>query len=124
MASQLLKSSGVPMSRYTAESIDLMKDMVYRWQTQRELKILEARLAGESEAQAEARVPKIDVFAIDIGFEQIADPKERNYFMSLPTSFVLKPEEVDRLRAIAGTLLRQSEEYQRLLKDLGAVPPK
>ena len=101
IASQLLQSSGVPMSRYTAESIDLMKDMVYRWQTQRELQILQARLAGESEAQAEARVPKIDVFAIDIGFEQIADPKERSYFMNLPTSFVLKPEEVDRLRAIA-----------------------
>jgi NTE family protein len=123
MASQLLKSSGVPMARYTAESIDLMKDLVYRWQTERELKILQARLAGEPEAQAEARISKIDVFAINIGFEQIADPKERNYFMSLPTSFVLKPEEVDRLRAIAATLLHQSEEYQRLLKDLGTVPP-
>jgi len=124
LASQLLKSSGVPMSRYTAESIDLMKDLVYRWQTERELKILQARLAGESEAQADALVPKIDVYGINIGFEQIADPKERDYFMSLPTSFVLKPEEVDRLRAIAARLLHQSEEYQRLLKALGAEPPK
>jgi len=124
LASQLLKSSGVPMSRYTAESIDLMKDLVYRWQTERELKILQARLAGESEAQADALVPKIDVYGINIGFEQIADPVERNYFMSLPTSFALKPEEVDRLRAIAATLLRQSEEYQRLLKALGAELPK
>jgi len=124
IASQLMKSSDVPMSRYTAESIDLMKDLVYRWETQRDLQILQARLAGESEAQAEARVPKIDVFAIDVGFEQLADEKERTYFLSLPTSFVLKPEEVDRLRAIAGTLLRQSEEYQRLLKDIAAVPPK
>ena len=124
LASQLLKSSGVPMSRYTAESIDLMKDLVYRWQTERELKILQARLAGESEAQADALVPKIDVYGINIGFEQIADPKERNYFMSLPTSFALKPEEVDRLRAIAARLLHQSEEYQRLLKALGAEPPK
>jgi len=124
LASQLLKSSGVPMSRYTAESIDLMKDLVYRWQTERELKILQARLAGESEAQADALVPKIDVYGINIGFEQIADPMERNYFMSLPTSFVLKPEEVDRLRAIAARLLHQSEEYQRLLKALGAEPPK
>jgi NTE family protein len=124
IASQLMKSADVPMSRYTAESIDLMKDLVYRWETQRELQILEARLAGESEAQAEARVPKIDVFAIDISFQQLADPKERSYFLNLPTSFVLKPEAVDRLRAIAGTLMRQSEEYQRLLKDLGAVPPK
>jgi len=124
IASELMKSSDVPMSRYTADSIDLMKDLVYRWETQRELQILQARLAGESKAQAEARVPKIDIFAIDIGFEQLPDPKERSYFLNLPTSFVLKPEEVDRLRAVAGTLLHQSEEYQRLLKDLGAVPPK
>ena len=58
MASQLLKSSGVPMSRYTAESIDLMKDLVYRWQTQRELQILQARLAGESEAQQRCSCPR------------------------------------------------------------------
>jgi len=124
MASQLMKSSGVPMARYTAESIDLMKDLVYRWKTERELKILEARLAGESEAQAQARIPEVDVFAIDISFEQIPDPKERDYFMSLPTSFALKPGQVDRLRAIAATLLHQSEEYQRLLKALGAQLPE
>ena len=64
-----------------------------------------------------------DVFAIDIGFEQLADPKERSYFLNLATSFVLKPQAVDRLRAIAATLLRQSAEYQRLLKELGVVPP-
>ena len=121
--SQLLQSSSVPIDRYSAESVELMKDMVYRRATQRELQIARARLAGESEAQAQARFPKIDAFAIDVSFEQIDDPKERSYFMNLPTSFVLKPEAVDRLRAIAGTLLRQSGDYRKLLKDFGAVPP-
>jgi hypothetical protein len=36
----------------------------------------------------------------------------------------LKPEQVDQLRAVAATLLHQSEEYRRLLKDLGAELPK
>ena len=67
-------------------------------------------------------MPDIDVFAIDVSFDAIADPKERAYFMNLPTSFVLTPEAVDRLRAVAGELLRQSADYQRLLKDLGAAP--
>jgi hypothetical protein len=40
--------------------------------------------------------------------------------MNLPTSFVLKHEEVDRLREVAGELLRQSPEYQVILRDLGA----
>lgn len=65
-------------------------------------------------------VPDINVFAIDVSFDAIVDPKERTYFMNQPTSFVLSSEAVDRLRAVAGELLRQSADYQRLLKDLGA----
>ena len=37
-----------------------------------------------------------------------------------PTSFVLPPEAVDRLRAAAGTIILASPEFQRLLKDIGA----
>ena len=43
-------------------------------------------------------------------------PKENN----LPPSFVLPHEAVDRLRAAAGTIIRSSPEFQRLLKDAGA----
>jgi hypothetical protein len=43
----------------------------------------------------------------------------------LPTSFVLSGEAVDRLRAASGTIIEQSPEFQRLLRDTGAVvvPP-
>jgi len=37
----------------------------------------------------------------------------------LPTTFVLGDEQVDRLRAAAGTAIRASPEFQRLLRDLG-----
>jgi NTE family protein len=120
--SQLLQSSSVPIDRYSYESVELLKDMVHGWTVKRELMIARARLAGQAEAQASASVPDIDVFAIDVSFDAIADPKERAYFMNQPTSFVLTPEAVDRLRAVAGVLLRQSADYQRLLKDLGAAP--
>jgi hypothetical protein len=36
----------------------------------------------------------------------------------LPTSFRLKPEEVDKLRDAACRLLRKSEGFQKLLRDL------
>ena len=39
----------------------------------------------------------------------------------LPTSFVLPPEAVDRLRAAAATVLIESPDFQRLLKDVGAT---
>jgi NTE family protein len=33
---------------------------------------------------------------------------------------VLEPEAVDRLRAASGTIIMDSPEFKRLLKDLGA----
>jgi NTE family protein len=42
------------------------------------------------------------------------------YLNQQPTSFVLPPEAVDRLRAAAGRIILDSPEFQRLLKDVGA----
>jgi len=38
--------------------------------------------------------------------------------MSLPTSFRLKPQEVDKLCAVARPLFVQSREFQRLIQEL------
>ncbi len=40
----------------------------------------------------------------------------------LPTTFVLPSEAVDRLREIAGRLLRQSSEYESVVRELGGTP--
>ena len=45
---------------------------------------------------------------------------ERSYFKELPTSFKLESDEVDKLRGAARRLLRESDEFLRLLKDLKA----
>ena len=87
---------------------------------QRRWQIAEARLAGASQEEAEARFPKLEFDVLDITFDAIGDPAERQYFMNLPTSFVLKEEDVDRLRAVAGELLRQSPVYQEFLTKLNA----
>jgi hypothetical protein len=41
-----------------------------------------------------------------------------------PASFMLPAEAIDRLREVAGKLLRQSEEYQRIVRELGGRPAK
>jgi len=119
--SQLLQASSVPIDRYSYESVELMKDLIQRWQTRRELAVARARLKGKTEAEAEASVPEIALYAIDVSFESIPDPKERAWFMNLPTSFVLSDEEVDRLRDMGALLLRTSPDYQRLVKELGGT---
>ncbi|MDM0017348.1 patatin-like phospholipase family protein [Variovorax saccharolyticus] len=122
--SQLLQSSSVPIDHFSYESVELLKDIAQRWADKRELEVAELRLSGKSRAEAEASVPKLRFDAIDVSFDAIEDPKERRYFMDLPTSFVLSEDEVDRLRALGGRLLRESPAYRELLQRIGGAPAK
>jgi len=56
---------------------------------------------------------------MDISFDAVKDPAERERLMSLPTSFVLPAGDVDLLREAAGRLLRESPDYQSLLREWG-----
>ena len=116
IVAQLLQSSSVPIDHFSYESVELLKDIAQRWADKRELKMAELRLSGMSRAQAEASVPKLSFEAIDVSFDAIEDPQEQRYFMNLPTSFVLSAEEVDRLRALGGKLLRESPSYRELIE--------
>ncbi len=116
--SQLLQSSSTPIDHFSADSIELLKDIAQRWANHRKLAIAEKRLDGMTRAQAEAAVPGMTFDAIDVSFDALTDPAERRYFMDLPTSFVLAPEAVDRLRAVGGRLLRESPGFRKLLKQI------
>ncbi len=69
-------------------------------------------------------MPKVTLDVLDVSFDEIRDPQERADFMNLPTSFVLPAEDVDRLREVAGRLLRQSEDYRSVVRELGGRPAK
>lgn len=117
---QTLQSSGVPIARYTFDTVELMKELVNDEEFQRQLDIAEARLAGASLEEAEAMFPETEMLVFDISFDAIRDPQERQYFENLPTSFVLEEEQVDRLREVAAELMRQSPDYQKVITTIGA----
>ena len=87
-------------------------DTLYIFQKYLEDKLLQKDISG-------GEVSKIEYDIIHITFASIADEEEREFFENLPTSLQLPPETVDRLRAKAGELLYQSEEFQELLAELG-----
>jgi NTE family protein len=124
MIAQLLQSTGVPIDRYSFETVETLKDRAEIIKWRRELLIARLRFAGASEAEAEAKVPKVTLEVIDVAFDAIRDPEEREYFKNLPTSFVLPPEDIDRLREMAGQLLRASPDYQSVVRELGGAPDK
>ena len=115
---QLLKASTIPIDRYSYEQIESLNDIVQRWSLLRDRARLEKREHREP-APDEAELPEMTFYPIDIGFTGIEDRDARAYFMNLPTSFTLPAEDVDKLRAIAGELLRANPTYRQLLRDLG-----
>jgi NTE family protein len=117
----LLKATGVPIDHYSYEAVELLKDISARWETGRRLRSL-AGCANDPKSPvcSALRVPEAEIYAIDVSFPMLKDKAELAYLNLQPTSFVLPPEAVDRLRAAAGTIILDSPEFQRLLKDVGA----
>jgi NTE family protein len=119
----LLKATGVPIDLYSYEAVELLRDTLARWRSLRALKAAAESSGGDSQLVRAAEVPDIELYAIDVSFAAHPDPAEREYLNAMPTSFVLSAEQVDRLRAAAGVVVRESPEYQRLLRDLSLERP-
>src|SRR2546427_12764358 len=73
-----------------------------------------ARVNGASKSPPD----ELQFYPIEVDFNALPDEAERRFFESLPTSFYLPPATVDRLRAVAARMLRRSENYRKLLRDL------
>ena len=118
----LLKATGVPIDRNSYETVELLKDIVARWKLLRQVRDSEEFAVGAKGRFREiVDVPDIEIYPIDVSFQALDDPAEFAYLTDLPTSVVLSDEAVARLRAAAGKIIRSSPEFQRLLKDTGAV---
>jgi NTE family protein len=117
----LLKAAGTPIDAFSYEAVELLKDTAAQWQTLRRIRDSAAYAANKDPAVAAAlRVPNAEIYAIDVSFAALKDKAELDYLNRQPTTFVLPPEAVDRLRAAAGTIIMDSPEFKRLLKDVGA----
>jgi NTE family protein len=118
----LLKAAGTPIDAYSYEATELLKDTAARWQTMRLVRNSAAMKSNTDPAVAAAlRVPNPEIYAIDVSFPALKDKAELAFLNRQPTTFVLTDEAVDRLRAAAGTIIAESPEFKRLLKDVGAT---
>jgi len=106
--------SSIAIERYNHETIALLKESVKSWADE----IKAQRCKGGTLSTAPGSCGDIQFYVIEVKFDALQDEKERIYFKSLPTSFKLTSEQVDKLRDVAHRIIVQSEEFQRLLNDL------
>ena len=90
-----------------------------------ELHPLARRVKGQRRIATSANVdPAPRFYFIDVSLRAVADQKEREAFMGIPTALTLDHATVDSLRAIARRLLLDSPDFKRLVSDLGGEAPK
>jgi NTE family protein len=91
----------IPVDRISVDGVESVRDQLAAW-----------------EAAAPAGGPARRAYLAHLTFADLPDPADREYFRSVKTSLALPREQVDRLRAAGGQLLRSAPAFQRLLEDL------
>jgi NTE family protein len=104
----------VAIERYNEETIALTKENAKSWAEE----IRDQRCKGGTISTESGSCGDIQFYVVEVKFDALEDETERMDFKRLPTSFSLKPEEVDQLREVAHRILVRSEEFQRFLGDL------
>ena len=87
----------IPIDRITLDGVEQVRDKLAAW---------------------EAGSPGRRAYLAQVSFENLKDPAERHYFKQVKTRLQLPKEQVDKLREVAGRLLREAPAFQRLLADL------
>ena len=98
----------ITMDRYSKDTVAMMGMTV---------EVLKRKLPN-------AESGSLKFFPISLSFDNLKDPKERTFFLNVPTSFFLSNDSVDRLRDVGGRLLRDSHQFQALLQDYGSTGPE
>jgi hypothetical protein len=99
----------VTFNRYSAETMNLMRARVKRWET-------DVRATRCNVALAIPDCDKFDVDLVELSFERVKDPEERRYLDLVPTAFTISAEQTSRVRRAAQILVDESPELRTFLE--------
>jgi len=100
----------VTFNRYSFETMNLMRQRVGRWEK-------EVRSTRCKVALAIPDCDKFDVDLVELSFDRIKEPAEREYLDRVPTAMTLSLEQIVRLRRAAHLLVEESPELRRFLEE-------
>jgi NTE family protein len=92
-----------PMANYSFDTVELLRQSISAW--------------NKDQALSPGGLQQIAFYRIHVAFASLP-AADRKFFDDLPTSFSLTNEQIDRLLAVGPRLMRESTDYQKLLRDL------
>jgi NTE family protein len=87
----------IPVDRITLDGVEQVREKLAGWQS---------------------AAPERRAYFAQVTFENLKDPAERLYFKQVKTRLQLPKEQIDKVREVAGRLLREAPAFDRLLVDL------
>ena len=103
----------LPINRYSFDTITLLRQGVEKTRVQ---------LRTTPRAADSPFAPDADVYFINAGLSEVADPDERRSLMNIPTTLYLTDPQIDQLLLAASRLIRNDPEFKRLMRDLETSP--
>lgn len=117
------KTGTTSMYNYSEAMTEVLRNELF--EDPQQLRIMDERCRDSIRRQcADAAPPeppaalKVRSYLVEVSLHQIAEPKVRRRFLSMPTSLFLSSGDVDALIDMGRTLLAHNSEFQRLLADL------
>ena len=101
--------SSASLARRSRETREILASSTAQWRE---------KLRSASRSGSRALSSDIDLYVIDVSLQAHPDPKLREELQAIPTAFSLQHNQVDKLIAAAKTILRRSDEFGRLLREL------
>ena len=114
-------ASGLPFCNervFEGETVQYVKDTLDTWNQEVDVSGELARLCGD----AVPPLRKIKFYHLEVSFQDVTDEKERLFLNSLPTTYNLSRDAVDRLRSAVRKIIHDSETLVELHQDLQANP--
>lgn len=119
------KTATVSLDNFSFETIEFMKELqTARKQAQTMLNTCQQKLdACPGQPPLPKLAKSIEPFVVEVNFEALADPAQRQYFLELPTTFKLPHKDISALIDVGQTLLDADPVYQAVLESLRPPAP-
>lgn len=111
----IMGATSIPLNEYTFETLVAMKSAMAKFKKE----FVEGRCADRArKGKDTAGCDDFKGHLIVIDLNSLKDKERRERLKQLPTSFVLKPEDVDELRKAARELIGESKIFQQFINDM------
>jgi NTE family protein len=100
-------------ARATKETQEFLADITRQWK---------AELAQRQGGSKDVFVQDAQVHVIQVNLRDAPDPLRRRELLQVPTAFSISKKDVNQLIDAGGTILRESPEFQALMRSLSGTP--